>query len=424
MMGDNVEHVITYWVLWQQFHSSALVGFQVVSHWLPFLLLSVPFGSFADRHDCRRLIQAAQVLFMAVSIAWGVFFATGTLTLAGACVLLVLHGVAGSLWGPAEQLMLHDFAPRRELASTVRLNATFRSLGVLFGPVVGSALLLGLGPTRGIFANVLLYVPMTLLLIRPPYTGHTRDGYVARERTGIRDTLGVFGRVRHHRALVVMLVLSGLQAVFVGGTLATAMPEFAERLGAGTAGLAYGALLFANGIGGVVGGFLLEATGAIRPTVRAAVTSTVLFATCIAVFAATLSLPLAIVALTLGGVANLAATSVTQSIVLLEAPVDERGRVVGLFGMTSSGLRVVSGLTIAVGGATLGIPRSMFVQAVVLGVGALVTGLFVVHRRRRGAPAGSRADGLGARVSVEPGRMGGEIPPVQPQAAVPEEQHP
>ncbi|RYZ28568.1 MAG: MFS transporter, partial [Propionibacteriaceae bacterium] len=40
MMGDNIEHVITYWVLWQTFHSPALVGFQVVSHWLPFLVLS------------------------------------------------------------------------------------------------------------------------------------------------------------------------------------------------------------------------------------------------------------------------------------------------------------------------------------------------------------------------------------------------
>ena len=49
MMGDNIEHVITYWVLWQTFHSPALVGFQVVSHWLPFLLLSVWFGGLAER---------------------------------------------------------------------------------------------------------------------------------------------------------------------------------------------------------------------------------------------------------------------------------------------------------------------------------------------------------------------------------------
>src|SRR3954466_5322371 len=69
MMADNIEHVITYWVLWEKFHSPALTGFEVISHWVPFLLFSVYFGGLADRHDCRRVIQAAQVLFMLVSVA-------------------------------------------------------------------------------------------------------------------------------------------------------------------------------------------------------------------------------------------------------------------------------------------------------------------------------------------------------------------
>ena len=49
MMADNIEHVITYWVIWQRFHSPVLTGFEVFSHWLPFLLLSPYFGALADR---------------------------------------------------------------------------------------------------------------------------------------------------------------------------------------------------------------------------------------------------------------------------------------------------------------------------------------------------------------------------------------
>ena len=37
MMADNIEHVITYWVLHQKFHSPALGAFAVISHWVPFL---------------------------------------------------------------------------------------------------------------------------------------------------------------------------------------------------------------------------------------------------------------------------------------------------------------------------------------------------------------------------------------------------
>ena len=36
MMADNIEHVITYWVLWQQFHSEALVGFQLTQDQLKY----------------------------------------------------------------------------------------------------------------------------------------------------------------------------------------------------------------------------------------------------------------------------------------------------------------------------------------------------------------------------------------------------
>src|SRR4051812_33901019 len=65
MGGDSVEHVISYWVLFQQFHSPALAGFAIISHWVP-SLFSVYFGALADRYDCRKIIQIAQLLFMSV----------------------------------------------------------------------------------------------------------------------------------------------------------------------------------------------------------------------------------------------------------------------------------------------------------------------------------------------------------------------
>src|ERR1700744_6314323 len=74
MMADNIEHVISYWMVFQKFHSAALAGFAVISHWAPFLLFSVAAGALADRFDPRRLIQCGMVLFMACSLGWGYFF--------------------------------------------------------------------------------------------------------------------------------------------------------------------------------------------------------------------------------------------------------------------------------------------------------------------------------------------------------------
>ena len=61
MMADSVEHVISYWVVFQKFHSPALGGYAMVSHWLPMLLFGVTAGALADRYDCRRLVQLAQI---------------------------------------------------------------------------------------------------------------------------------------------------------------------------------------------------------------------------------------------------------------------------------------------------------------------------------------------------------------------------
>ena len=387
MMADNIEHVITYWVLWQKFHSPALVGFEVISHWLPFLLLSVWFGSLAQRYDCRRLIQIAQVLFMLVSVAWGVLFLTNSLQVWEACVLLVLHGCAGALWGPAEQVMLHDFVDRRDLPSAVRLNATFRSLGILFGPVVGSALLLGLGSTWGIFANVLIYVPMTIVMARTAFTGHMRDAsdFTPRARIGLLSSLRLVGELRNNRLLVSMIVLAGLVAVTIGGALQVSMPTFANQLGAGSAGLAYGVLLLANGFGGVVGGFVLEATGVVKPSARAAIIATAGFGLMTLIFALTGSYAVAIVTLVIGGVANIASMSITQSIVQLEAPADNRGRVYGVYGVFASGLRTGNGVTLGVLGALMGIPYSIALCAAVLVVGTVVAGLYARSGRRSAA---------------------------------------
>ncbi len=380
MMADNIEHVITYWVLWEKFHSPALSGFQVISHWVPFLVFSVWFGSLADRYDCRRLIQGAQALFMLVSAAWGVLFLTDSLQIWQACVLLVLHGCAGSLWTPGEQMMLHDFVGRDELPSAVRLNATFRSLGVLFGPVIGSALLLGLGPTAGIFVNIAFYLPLTLFLFRTKYTGHVRDQGVTRPRVGIREALRVLRDIRSDRTLVSMILIGGVGSFFIGASMQSSMPIFAHDLGAGSAGAAYGALLFANGAGGVVGGLLLEVTGRIKPNVTAALVSTAIYGVTSFLFALTASYPLALFLLVAGGVANLASMSISQTVVQLLAPPAQRGRVIGLYGMSSGGLRAGSGFTVGLLGTAIGIHASVAFSAAALVVCTVAVGGYALRR--------------------------------------------
>ncbi len=154
------------------------------------------------------------------------------------------------------------------------------------------------------------------------------------------------------------------------------MPLFANDLGAGSAGTAYGVLLFANGVGGVVGGILLEVTGRIKPNVSAAVISTAMYGVTSAVFAATGSYPLAVLMLVVGGVANLASMSITQTVVQLLSPAESRGRVIGLYSMSANGLRVGSGFTVGLLGAVIGVHWSLGTSSVALVVCTIGAGIY------------------------------------------------
>src|SRR5689334_8162432 len=220
MMADNIEHVISYWVAFQKFHSAALGGFAVVSHWLPFLIFSVPVGALNDRFDSRRLIQGGMVLFITVSVGWGYFFVTDSLQMWHAMVLLTIHGCAGVLWSTSSQMLLYDIVGPVSLASAVRLNATARYLGVLVGPGVGSIIMRTLGPTQGIFVNTVFYLPLLLWLVSAPYGRHFRGAAAGAKRAvrGLADIVQTIRDVREVPVVAAMVLLAGAASFFIGNS--------------------------------------------------------------------------------------------------------------------------------------------------------------------------------------------------------------
>ena len=373
MTADNIEHVISYWVIFQKFHSPTLAGFAVISHWVPFLLFSVYTGALADRYDCRRLIQIGQGLFMLASILWGVLFVTDSLRVWHAVVILLIHGAAGVIGTSAVQLILHDMVGPEQLHSAIRLNASSRNLAILLGPAVGGGLMLLLGPAWGILANVLIYVPLTIFLVRVPYTGHgRRTEQPRRARFGLTEALHVFGEARSDPRIATMIVLGGATSFFVGNAYQALMPEYAHHLGTDEAGVRYSALLAANAAGAVLGAVLLESTNLLRPTARAAIVCAGLWGVTMGLFPLATSYAVAITILAVAGMLNITFTSMAQTIVQMVAPPQARGSIVGLFNTAVLGLRAGSGVTVGVLGALINVHWSLALSAAAVVVTAAV----------------------------------------------------
>ncbi|MEP6939134.1 MAG: MFS transporter [Rudaea sp.] len=384
MMADNIEHVISYWVIFQKFHSPALGGFAVISHWLPFLLFSVYSGALADRVDPRRMIQIGMALFMCVSIAWGVLFITGTLQIWHAAGLLIVHGIAGVLWGPPSQLLLHDIVGREHLQSAVRLNATARQLGMLAGPGVGGALLLLLGPNVGILFNACLYLPLIAWLAVAPYGPQFRAaGSVVATRAvrSLRDIWQALKEISKHRVITAMTLLAGGASLFIGNAYQAQMPGFAHDLGHGNVDFSYSMLLAADACGALTAGFALESRGWLQPRPAVACVLAMIWCVALGAFATASSYPLALMLLFCAGFVELSFNSMAQTLVQLDAPPELRGRAIGVFSMFANGLRTFSGVTIGLVGARMGIHGSLLASSIVLFIAIGFLARFGVGRR-------------------------------------------
>jgi MFS family permease len=365
MMADNIEHVISYWMVYQKFHSPALGGFAIVSHWLPFLLFSVASGALADRFDPRRIIQTGMTLFIIASLSWGYFFVTGTLQMWQAMVILVIHGCAGVLWQTPNQMLLYDIVGPSDLESAVRLNAMARYLGILIGPAVGGAILLTLGPAPGIMVNTLFYLPLVLWLVKAPYGPRFRTGVPAPRRAvrGFGDIVQTVRDIKHHSVIISMTLLAGAASFFVGNAYSSQMPGFANDLGHGDPGVSYSLLLAADAAGALLAGVVLEGRGLLPPRPRTAIMLAMLWCVALATFSLSKSYPLAFVFLFAAGFLELSFNAMAQTLVQLNAPLDKRGRVIGLFNMSSLGLRAFSGISVGLVGSLIGVHWSLALSA-------------------------------------------------------------
>lgn len=368
MMADSIEHVITYWVIFQRYDSPALAGFAIISHWLPFLLFSAQVGGWADRFDLRRLIQIGMLLFILASFGWAMLLLVGGLEVWHVVVLLLMHGMAGVFWIPVGQLLLHDIVEPAQLPSAVRLLAMSRVLGLLLGPVVGGVMLMILGTWRGLLVNMLFYLPALIWLATAPYGPKFRTT-AETELVGVR----AFADIRNAIQVVVgdpilrsMILLAGTVSFFVGNAYQAQMPAFAAALGQGESTTSYSLLFGANAAGAMVGGFILEWRQLLTPQPRAAFILVALWSLTLIGFSLTSSFVVALILLFFSGFLYLAHGAMTQALVQIHAPPAIRGQVIGLYSTVAMGLMTFSGITVGLGGSVVGVHRSLAASAMIL----------------------------------------------------------
>ena len=146
-----------------------------------------------------------------------------------ACVLLVIHGMAGVVGGPGSQLIIHDIVGREYLQSAVRLNSTDATLRCFSGRRWAEQRCCSSDRPMGLFINTLMYLPMFILMFILPYTGHGRDeaGSARAPRFSLSGALRLMRETAANPTILSMILLGGATSLLVGNAFQAQMPEFA-----------------------------------------------------------------------------------------------------------------------------------------------------------------------------------------------------
>ncbi|WP_345475200.1 MFS transporter [Actinoallomurus oryzae] len=312
--------------------STTTTGLVGLAQAVSLLVLSPLGGAYADRLDRRRLLQATQLVALAVAGALAVLTEAGKATTPEVLGSVLLTTAAGTFDQPARQALIPAMVPRDELPQAFALLNPSRELAVLLGPALAGLLIAAHGPGLMYAVDAATYAVLVVVLaiIRVP-----RLVPEGRRRSVWRDIAQGAAFVKGRPVVWLMMSLDLSATLF--GAYRVVLPALTLTvLHAGPTG--YGLLSAAPSAGALIATYPMY-----RVMARSTALGRVVLAASAGYGVATLALaqspwlPLALAAGLLIGVFDATATTIRQAAVQLETPDTMRGRVSAIYQMASRG---------------------------------------------------------------------------------------
>ncbi|MEW2507490.1 MFS transporter [Amycolatopsis sp. NPDC047767] len=348
-----------------------LVSLVAAAEYVPWLLLTLPAGAWADRHDRVRLMTRAQLAQAAVAGAVALLVAGHQATVALLVVTAVALGAGDVVFGTAAQAFLPDVVPKPLLHKANGSLQVVKTVGVQFaGPPLGSALF-AVAAALPFGLDAVSFAASAALVAKLPRRTHqaTRKAPIVE---GLRW-------LAHHRLLRTLAILLGVNTFCGQLATATLVLLATETLHVSPGG--YGVLLAAAAVGSVAGGLVNARVVAKIGPHRALITS---LAANAAVFGAIGLSPNAVVLggfLALNGFVTTLWNVVTVSLRQDLVPAPLLGRVTSVYKLLGWGLIPLGTLTGGFLAATFGLRAPYPVAGVVRGL-ALLAALPALTRNR------------------------------------------
>ncbi len=352
--------------------SAVQTGLVALATFMPQGIASPVGGLLADRYDRRKVFASALVLQAMVTTVLAVVLGMGVRSPLVLTLLILVGSAAGATGAPSYAAMQPDLVPPEELMAMVSLGVYSWNSGRIVGPLLGTVLVIAVGPAWTIGFNAFSFVVMALAVslvrrsFRPQSSGGTVrerlvDGYRA-----LRVTPGCWHGV-------VLLILFNLTVVPFMGLI----PIYVV-VGYGGGTSMAGLVASAQGVGAILGGILITML-AIRFQRSLLVGGAVVaLSIALSVYALSPNVAWLMASATVLGAASSSMFISSSAIIQRDAPPDSRGRVMSI-------MQASMGVSYGIGLLFIGSIGDLVNLHVAFGVGAalLLVGFGLLTRRSR-----------------------------------------
>lgn len=350
--GTGIQALVMAWLVYDVTRSPFLLGVYTAVNLLPQLL--GPLGGLAaERLDRVRVLLASQGVSIACCLTIAGLSSSGVLEYWHLVLAGFVLGTTQSTLMPVRSTLVMDLVSRTQLSSAMALNNIAMMSHQAVGPLVGGQILRHLGIVEALACASAGSAMAAAFLLKVKLEGQPM------KRTSISPLRGLiegFQMVLKNRTMLLVLLVTFLCNVFGWPAFQTFMPVFArDILKVGPDGL--GAMQTTFGIGALIGAVLIASLGDFQWKGLLYVWGTAAFGLCYGLFAVSHWFPLSLGLLFLAGFAGSAFGVMQQTLLLILAPPEFRGRVMGMM-MLAIGIMPVMSFTLGAVASRFGVQQT------------------------------------------------------------------
>src|ERR1700742_1234569 len=247
-LGILIQGVGAAWAMTQMASSADKVALVQTALMLPVMIIAMPAGAVADKHDRRVGARVSLSIAFCGATALTVLDLLHMITPNTLLALCFIVGSGMALFGPAWQSSVSEQVPSETLPSAVALNGISYNIARSFGPAIGGIIVAAAGAVAAFAINAVLYIPLLVVLYL--WERISEPSRLPRERL-TRAMVSGARYITNSPPIKIVLTRTFLTAM-IGGSVMALMPLVARDLLHGGA-QTYGIMLGAFGMGAVIG---------------------------------------------------------------------------------------------------------------------------------------------------------------------------